>query len=68
MIFEKLIKDFEKNKENYILALTPYRKYGLDYSRCLRKFKNQYKRFKLKIGHILDLHEQTNKINIKNIL
>jgi len=68
MVFEKLIKDFEKNKENYILALTPYRKYGLDYSRCLRKFKNQYKRLKLKIGHILDLHEQTNKINIKNIL
>ena len=68
LIFEKLIKDFENNKENYIFALQPYRQYNIDYTRFLKHIKTQYKRFKLKIGHIFDLHEQGNKINFKNIL
>lgn len=54
--FGFLLKEFSNNKDSFYDAIRPYREYNLDYGRILRRARNAYKRFKLKIAHILSTH------------
>ena len=56
-LFGQLLDEFSKMGNGFEDAIKPYRAYGLDYGRILRRAKNAYKRFKLKIAHVLSTHE-----------
>ena len=56
-LFDFLLKEYVGEKDSFIPAIKPYRKYGLDYGKILKRAKNAYKRLKLKIGHVLLTHE-----------